>query len=1127
MTVSTTTTAVSAAGDGSTTDFTFTFEILAAEDLKVIVVTDSTGAESEKTLTTDYTVAGVGQVSGGTVTFVTAPASGETVHIKRGNMALTQPTNYTPNDPFPAETHENALDRMALQIQQINEKVGRAVVRSETDSASAQLPTNETLKGKTLAFNETTGAVEAGPSIADVDTVSGIAADIATLADIEDGTDATDAIQTVASISGDVTTVSGISSDVTNVSNNAASVSTVAGDSANISTVAGNISDVATVSSNITSVSTVASNISDVVTVANDLNEAISEVETVANDLNEAVSEIDTVATSISSVQTVGTNIANVNTVAGIDSDVTTVSGISGNVTTVAGISSDVTTVSGVSADVSTVSGVSANVTTVATDITNVNTVASNIADVNNFALTYRIAASAPTTSLDEGDLYFDTTLNQMFVYDGSAWVAVSPDLVGDTSPQLGGNLDLNGNDITGTGNISTTGTATFTKNASGEQRVQLSNNDTASSAAAAFVASNGTNEVRLMRAGTAYGGYGAFQSTDGAVYSDDSVLLMADNASGVIKFASGGNSETMRLDSNGRLGIATSSPLGKLSVEDSGTGSELVLSRETAVTNLYSRIGWTGSNGLDIGVDAGNVLSASHITMSVDSAERLRIDNNGNFVVGDTSAFATNAVTLAGAGYLYSRRTSGGPLTLRRDSTDGTLATFEKDGTTVGVIGTQNWGIGTASPVVPLQVKASSPAVSLQASASKTSGSRADFNAYNSDVSTVGYIRFGAVTDNVGTDIQFANRPAGGSLTERLRITSDGSVGINVTNPAATLDVNGTIKLDGNYPVGTQNVALGDAALDDGSLSGAANTAIGNVALSANTSGANNTAVGNASLVDNTTGARNTALGNVSLRTNSSGADNTAVGNGALYSNTTASNNTAVGYLALYDNTTGYNNTSLGYAALTNNTTGYNNTAIGREALENATTAAANTAIGVGSGSQITTGQNNTILGRYNGNQGGLDIRTSSNNIVLSDGDGNPRLRINSSGDLFVPRVYANTTGSSANMFVASDGQFLRSTSSQRYKNTINDATHGLTELLALRPVTYKGNNDGDTVFGGLIAEEVHDAGLTEFVQYNEDGEPDALAYGNMVSLCIKAIQEQQETITALEARIAALESN
>jgi hypothetical protein len=111
--------------------------------------------------------------------------------------------------------------------------------------------------------------------------------------------------------------------------------------------------------------------------------------------------------------------------------------------------------------------------------------------------------------------------------------------------------------------------------------------------------------------------------------------------------------------------------------------------------------------------------------------------------------------------------------------------------------------------------------------------------------------------------------------------------------------------------------------------------------------------------------------------------------------------------------------------------------------------------------------------------------------------------------------------------MYVNSSGRFFRSTSSQRYKNTIQDATHGLTELLTLRPVTYKGNDDGDLVFGGLIAEEVHDAGLTEFVQYDEDDQPDALAYGNMVSLCIKAIQQQQATITALTARIETLEQN
>ena len=150
-------------------------------------------------------------------------------------------------------------------------------------------------------------------------------------------------------------------------------------------------------------------------------------------------------------------------------------------------------------------------------------------------------------------------------------------------------------------------------------------------------------------------------------------------------------------------------------------------------------------------------------------------------------------------------------------------------------------------------------------------------------------------------------------------------------------------------------------------------------------------------------------------------------------------------------------------------------------------------------------------------------------------------RMRIDSAGNLLVGRsdnpsgvsncVYALgnhgiTTGSGANVFINSEGLFFRSTSSERYKNTIQDATHGLTELLTLRSVTFKNNEDGDKIYGGLIAEEVHEAGLTEFVQYNDDNEPDALDYGNIVSLCIKAIQEQQTKIQELEARITELEN-
>ena len=115
----------------------------------------------------------------------------------------------------------------------------------------------------------------------------------------------------------------------------------------------------------------------------------------------------------------------------------------------------------------------------------------------------------------------------------------------------------------------------------------------------------------------------------------------------------------------------------------------------------------------------------------------------------------------------------------------------------------------------------------------------------------------------------------------------------------------------------------------------------------------------------------------------------------------------------------------------------------------------------------------------------------------------------------------YNYTTASGANLFVNSGGNFQRSTSSLRYKTNVETATHGLKEVLELRPVTYNGKNDGDVVFGGLIAEEVDAVGLKEFVVYDDENRPDALAYGNMVSLAFKAIQELAAKVAELEVKI------
>ena len=145
----------------------------------------------------------------------------------------------------------------------------------------------------------------------------------------------------------------------------------------------------------------------------------------------------------------------------------------------------------------------------------------------------------------------------------------------------------------------------------------------------------------------------------------------------------------------------------------------------------------------------------------------------------------------------------------------------------------------------------------------------------------------------------------------------------------------------------------------------------------------------------------------------------------------------------------------------------------------------------------------------------------------VLSSGGTNEYFAIRSDGYLSASYTYSNlTSAAAANMVIGSGGFIYRSTSSLKYKKDVEDTAHGLSDVLNLRAVTYKGKSEGDgeKVFGGLIAEEVHAAGLSEFVLYNEDGEPDALHYGHMVSLAFKAIQEQQAQIEDLKAEVAAL---
>jgi hypothetical protein len=492
---------------------------------------------------------------------------------------------------------------------------------------------------------------------------------------------------------------------------------------------------------------------------------------------------------------------------------------------------------------------------------------------------------------------------------------------------------------------------------------------------------------------------------------------------------------------------------------------------------------------------------------------------------------------------------------------------------------------------------------------------------------------------------IEFA---AGTASTPSITFTGDTNTGI--FSPAAdtvAIAAGGSNKAQ----FGTGSAIIDGLTVGRGAGAVATNTAVGASALASTSSGLQNTAIGS-NAAQYQTNNNNTALGYnamLGVSGSSAGGSNTAIGSNSLAGLTTGNFNTALGQQALLSNTTASNNTAVGYQTLDAVTTGGGNVAFGNSAGGSLTTESSNTFIGEGSGSSTTGGSNtflgrdsaylvtsgtkNTVIGRYSGNQGGLDIRTASNYIVLSDGDGNPRQIIDSSGNVGIGvtpsawstasstramqfpgggtiwgqnfggnnpsmqvacnayldsvgykyyqtgpasqyqqnagihswttaasgtagntitftermRIDSNGTffvnnmsvGGTANLhWSSSNGQFFVTSSSRRFKHDIVEYDKGLAELMQMQPKYFVYNDEpNQKQRAGFIAEDFHDLGMTEYVEYWKDDEgndtPSEIGYSNMVAILVKAIQElkaindaQAARIETLETKVAALEN-
>lgn len=153
------------AGNGTADTFAYQGVVFATSDL-VVHLEDADGNADEQTLNVDYTITGVGLLSGGSVVFTTPPASGETVSI-RVSVPTTQPQSIRNQGSFLPEIHETAFDRLTRQVQKLERQLSLAMrLPDYGPEVDMTVPSLQNRKGKYWArFDETTGAPELFESI--------------------------------------------------------------------------------------------------------------------------------------------------------------------------------------------------------------------------------------------------------------------------------------------------------------------------------------------------------------------------------------------------------------------------------------------------------------------------------------------------------------------------------------------------------------------------------------------------------------------------------------------------------------------------------------------------------------------------------------------------------------------------------------------------------------------------------------------------------------------------------------------------------------------------------------------------------------------------------------------------
>jgi len=167
--------------------------------------------------------------------------------------------------------------------------------------------------------------------------------------------------------------------------------------------------------------------------------------------------------------------------------------------------------------------------------------------------------------------------------------------------------------------------------------------------------------------------------------------------------------------------------------------------------------------------------------------------------------------------------------------------------------------------------------------------------------------------------------------------------------------------------------------------------------------------------------------------------------------------------------------------------------------------------------------------LGTGNWDMGVATLTTTnvSAGATITCTDFNASSSVTGTGSVYGPGTY-NQTNTGRAMYVASNGLFGIGSSSERFKENIEDAVIDVDAVLdvQVRNFTYKPDfSDDQSVQVGVIAEELVALGLSEFVFFDAEGNADGVAYEKLALALIPVVQVQQARLDSFEARLSRLE--